>query len=65
MLAMGVLGYNAGLVRSRALAPTMAMILSIAVVEVLIIDLDRPWGGLITVNQHAMSDVQEMMSKVR
>jgi hypothetical protein len=60
-LSLGVLGYAGGLARSRARFPTLAMTVAVACVSTLIVELDRPFGRLFHVSQHAMLDVREMM----
>lgn len=62
-LAAGVLGYTPGLSGTRALLPTAAVLVAIAVVMVLIIDLDRPWQRVFHVGQQALIDVRETMSR--
>jgi len=62
-LAFGVLGYSAGLGRVRALLPTVALALAITAVLSLIVDLDNPNGHLFRVNEAAMQDLQETMSR--
>lgn len=63
VLSMIVLGYSSGLGRARALAPTAALILAAGTVIVLIVELDRPWLRIFSIDQHALEDIQETMSK--
>lgn len=63
LLTMGLLGYSAGLARSRSPLPTVSVVAAIAVVVSLIVELDRPWQRLVPVSQRALADVQETMSK--
>jgi hypothetical protein len=57
-VASGFTGYSAGLGGTRQHVPNAIMALSIAVVIMLIADLDRPKRGLITVDQQALTDVK-------
>jgi hypothetical protein len=56
MMAMGFTGYYAGLTGSRRHVPTMIMSLTIAVVIMLIVDLDTPASGLIRVPVQPLID---------
>lgn len=62
-LAIGVLGFVAGLGRTRSIVPTIALVVAISAVVSLIIDLDNPGSRLIRVNQSAMMDLRESMSQ--
>jgi len=63
VLALGVLGYNAGLSGVRRPLAILSVAFTFAVVMTLIADLDRPREGFLEVSQHALEDVQQMMSK--
>jgi len=62
-VAVGFTGYGAGLVGTRQRVPNAIMAVSIALVIMLIADLDRPRRGLITVDQQALTDVREGLAK--
>jgi len=62
-VAVGFTGYGAGLVGTRQRVPNAIMAVSIALVIMLIADLDRPRRGLITVDQQALTDVRDSLSK--
>ena len=62
-VATGFTGYAAGLAGTRQTIPNAIMAVSIAVVIMLIADLDRPKGGLITVDQQALTDVKNSFPK--
>jgi hypothetical protein len=62
-VAVGLTGYGAGLVGTRQRVPNAIMAVSIALVIMLIADLDRPRRGLITVDQQALTDVRDSLSK--
>jgi hypothetical protein len=62
-VASGFTGYSAGLGGTRQHIPNAIMALSIAIVIMLIADLDRPKRGLITVDQQALTDVKNSFSK--
>ena len=59
VLSIGGLGYSSGLTKTRSRLPTFVIILAIMVVETVIVDLDRPLGGLFQVSQDAMIQLQE------
>jgi hypothetical protein len=61
-LTLGMMGYNAGLSRRRAPVTAVALILVQGAVTTLIVDLDRPREGLLTVSQQPMIDLQEQVS---
>jgi hypothetical protein len=65
VLVLGGLGYARGLVGDRSAVATSILTLVLAVVILLILDLDRPYEGLLTVSQQAMRDVQAMMGPGR
>jgi hypothetical protein len=62
-IAIGFTGYGAGLVGTRQRIPNAIIAVSIAVVIMMIADLDRPKRGLITVDQQAMTDVRDSLAK--
>jgi hypothetical protein len=62
-LAMFMMGYRAGLVGSRSLLVSLAIVLSFSGVIFLIADLDRPQQGFIQVSQQAMAELQSKLSK--
>jgi hypothetical protein len=57
-LSIFVLGYHAGRGRRRSLTSTVLFVLVLGAVVTLIIDLDRPRDGFITVSQQALVDLQ-------
>ena len=61
MMAIGMVGYNAGLTRHRSLASAAILILVLAAVVTLVVDLDRPRDGLIRINQQALIDLAEQL----
>jgi hypothetical protein len=56
-VAIGFTGYQSGLTESRLHAPTVLTAVTIAVVIVLVVDLDQPARGLIRVPVQALVDV--------
>ncbi len=62
-LSLLVQGFSSGLGGFRSLVPTLALIVAIAVVMWLILELDEPWQRLAEINQQALVDVQETMSR--
>jgi hypothetical protein len=57
-LAMGILGYRAGLSGRRSPIAILALALSFSAVLMLINDLDRPQQGLVGVSQQTLIDLQ-------
>jgi hypothetical protein len=63
VLAVGVVGYGYGLGTRRSVFLLSALSVLIAVVVLVIIDLDRPRRGLITVSQQSMQDLRESLHR--
>lgn len=59
ILTLGLLGYTLGMAQHRSLAPALLALLLIVVIIGVIIDLDRPRRGLITVSQESMIQLQQ------
>jgi hypothetical protein len=57
-LALGMVGYSAGLKRRRSVLSAVMMVVALGVVLTLVIDLDRPQDGFVNVSQQALLDVQ-------
>jgi hypothetical protein len=62
VVAMGKVGYQSGISGPRRSAAMPTLALTFTLVFVLIVDLDRPLRGLMTVSQQAMVDLQEKMA---
>jgi hypothetical protein len=62
-VAMAVTGYAAGLGGHRSFWPTVTTAVLIAVVIVVVMDLDRPRRGLITVSQQSMVDLRDSLNR--
>jgi hypothetical protein len=61
ILAMLSVGYGIGLSGSARSITTVALALAFSIVMALVMDLDRPQAGLLTIDQNAMMDVRESM----
>ena len=61
VLAMGALGYQEGLARSRRSLAVLALMLTFSAVILLIADLDRPGQGLLRVSQKSMLDLRQSL----
>jgi len=61
ILSVGTLGYRAGLGGRRSLAGAVLLALVITLVVGIIIDLDQPYQGLITISQQSMIDLRQSM----
>jgi hypothetical protein len=59
MIGMGFTGFHAGLAGSRFSIPTLVMAFAVAVVIMLIVDLDRPARGLIRVSAQPLIDAAQ------
>lgn len=64
-VTLGMVGYNAGLTRRRSPLAATVMILVLAAVITLLIDLDRPREGLLTINQQPLIDLAQQIQAVR
>lgn len=60
-LTLGMVGYSAGLTRRRSLLTAVVLIIVLGAVITLIVDLDRPRDGLLTVSQQPLVDLQGQM----
>lgn len=60
-LAMGIVGYGAGISGRHSTIAVAALAVAFSVVLLLIVDLDRPQEGLIKVSQQAMIHLQAEM----
>ena len=60
---MGTLGLQVGLSGKRRLVAIAPLSLAFAVLVTLVVDLNRPGGGTITVSQQAMADLQAAMQR--
>lgn len=63
--SISMMGYSSGLSGKRLTVPVMLVSLLIALIVFIIIDLDRPRRGIITVNQSAMTDLIELSQNVK
>ena len=61
LLAMLSVGYGLGLSGSSRSMSTLALAVAFSIIIALVVDLDRPQSGLLTVSQRAMQDVRETM----
>jgi hypothetical protein len=61
MVAMGFTGYNAGVSGARRHIADLIMSVMIATLIVLVMDLDRPYRGLIRVSEQALVDVAKSL----
>ena len=59
MVAMGFAGYNAGVTGARRRLPNLIMAVTIAVLIMMVVDLDRPSCGLILVPVQALLDAEQ------
>ncbi len=58
-LALGMVGYSAGLAGSRGVLSALVLVVALGAVLTLVLDLDRPQEGFLRVSQRALLDVQQ------
>ena len=56
-LSLGMVGYSAGLNGRRSVLSAVVMVVALGAVLVLVIDLDRPQDGFLTVSQQPLIDI--------
>jgi hypothetical protein len=56
-LSLGMVGYSAGLNGRRSVLSAVVMVVALGAVLVMVIDLDRPQDGFLTVSQQPLIDV--------
>lgn len=61
ILTMAGVGYHEGLSKSNRSVAILVLVLSFSAVMTMVVDLDRPQKGYMTVKQQAMVDVRKMM----
>jgi hypothetical protein len=61
-LSLLMVGYSAGIKGRRSVLSATVLILTLAVVTMLVVDLDRPQEGLLKVSQQALVDVERFTS---
>ncbi len=62
-LSLVMVGYSAGIKGRRSILTASVLILVLGVVTTLVVDLDRPYEGLLTTSQQALLDVQQWMGE--
>jgi hypothetical protein len=61
VLALGMVGYGAGVSGTRSIVTAAVLVLALSVVTVLVIDLDRPRDGLLQVSQRPLIELQDQL----
>ncbi len=61
ILTLGMVGYSAGITRKRGMASAVILVVALSAVTILVVDLDRPRDGFITVNQQPLIDLREQI----
>ncbi len=61
VLAMGIVGYSAGLTGSRGLVAALMLVLAFSAVLTLVVDLDRPRDGFLQVSQQPLITLSEQL----
>ena len=62
VMTIGITGYSSGFNETRLALPRAILILLVAATLTVIIDLDRPRRGLITINETSMRELKEILS---
>jgi len=61
LVSIGILGYRSGLEGGRSLIAAVTLAFVLATVLVIIIDLDHPYRGLITISQQILQQLRQTM----
>jgi hypothetical protein len=61
-LSLAMVGYSAGIKGRRSVLSATVLILTLGAVTMLVVDLDRPQEGVLTVSQQALVDAQRFVS---
>jgi hypothetical protein len=61
VLTLLMVGYSAGLTRRRSVLSAVVLVVALGAVLALVVDLDRPQGGLLRVNQQPLIDLQQQI----
>ena len=61
VMTLGMVGYSAGLTRRRSPLTAIVMIVVLGAVITLIVDLDRPGDGFISISQQALTDLESQI----
>ena len=61
VLSVGVLGYRSGLGSGRSVLGTVLLVLLLATILLIILDIDHPYQGLITISQQSLIDLRRHM----
>jgi hypothetical protein len=61
VLTLGMVGYGAGLTRRRSPLTAVVLIVVLGAVITLVVDLDRPQGGFLDINQQPLLDLQRQV----
>jgi hypothetical protein len=64
MLTLAMVGYNAGLTRRRSPLTAVVLIAMLGAVITLVVDLDRPRDGFLTVSQQPLIDLQKQIESL-
>lgn len=61
LLAMGMFGYRSGLGGGQSVLGVVMLSLLIVLLMLIILDLDRPYRGLITISQQSLIELRQIM----
>jgi hypothetical protein len=63
VFSVGMVGYNAGLAERRSMISAVVLAVALSAVLGLVVDLDRPSGGLIRTNQQPLVDLRNSLER--
>jgi hypothetical protein len=63
IFSVGMVGYNAGLAERRSMISAVVLAVALSAVLGLVVDLDRPSGGLIRTNQQPLVDLRNSIER--
>jgi hypothetical protein len=63
VFSVGMVGYNAGLTERRSMISAIVLAVALSAVLGLVVDLDRPSGGLIRTNQQPLVDLRNSIER--
>ncbi|MGO8946381.1 MAG: hypothetical protein ACLQUY_01700 [Ktedonobacterales bacterium] len=61
VLGMAVHGYTSGLEHGRSIPATILLALLLTLIAIVIIDMDQPYGGLISISQQSLIQLRQSM----
>ncbi len=60
-LTLLLVGYSAGITERRSIISAVALVVTLSVVTVLVLDIDRPRDGIVEVNEQPLVDLERRL----